>query len=65
MLGRKVAHVYITERWEYLTIEQIPEEQFDAVKESYAELGYDEVEREAGKLIVRKAFPVVGQILVD
>ena len=57
--------MYITERWEYLTIEQIPDDQFESVKASYAELGYDEVERDTGKLVVRKAFPVVGQILVD
>ena len=32
----------ITERWEYLVIEDIPEGQLESLKESYAELGYDE-----------------------
>lgn len=56
----------ITERWEYLTIEDIPDdEQLESLKESYAELGYDEAERGPGRLVVRKEFPVTGQILVD
>ncbi len=56
----------ITERWEYLTIEDIPDDsQLESLKESYAELGYDEVERGDGRLVVRKEFPVTGQILVD
>ena len=55
----------ITERWEYLTIEDIPDDQIESLKESYAELGYDEAERGDGRLVVRKEFPVTGQILVD
>lgn len=55
----------ITERWEYLVIEDIPEGQLESLKESYAELGYDETERGEGRLVVRKQFPVTGQILVD
>lgn len=55
----------ITERWEYLVIEDIPEGQLESLKESHAELGYDETERGEGRLVVRKEFPVTGQILVD
>jgi len=55
----------ITERWEYLVIEDIPEGQLEPLKESYADLGYDETERGEGRLVVRKEFPVTGQILVD
>lgn len=55
----------ITERWEYLVIEDIPEGQLESLKESYAELGYDETERGECRLVVRKEFPVTGQILVD
>lgn len=55
----------ITERWEYLIIEDIPEDQMASLVESYADLGYDETERGEGRLVVRKEFPVTGQILVD
>ena len=55
----------ITERWEYLVIEDIPGDQMDSLVESYAELGYDETERGDERLVVRKEFPVTGQILVD
>lgn len=55
----------ISERWEYLTIEDVPDDQMESLKESYAELGYDEAERGEGRLVVRKEFPVTGQILVD
>ncbi len=55
----------ITERWEYLIIEDIPEGQMESLVESYAELGYDETERGESRLVVRKEFPVTGQILVD
>lgn len=55
----------ITERWEYLTIEDVPPEQLDSLKDSYAELAYHEVERSEGRLVVRKEFPVTGQVLVD
>ncbi len=55
----------ISERWEYLTIEDVPDDQMESLKESYAELGYDETERGEGRLVVRKEFPVTGQILVD
>ena len=55
----------ITERWEYLVIEGIPEDQMESLVASYAELGYDETERGDDRLVVRKEFPVTGQILVD
>lgn len=55
----------ISERWEYLTIEDVPDDQMESLKESYADLGYDETERGEGRLVVRKEFPVTGQILVD
>lgn len=55
----------ITERWEYLVIEDIPEGQLDSLKQSYAELGYEETERGESRLVVRKEFPVTGQILID
>jgi hypothetical protein len=57
--------VHITERWEYLTIAQVPDDQVDSVRDSYAELGYEEVERSPGRLVVRKEFPVTGQIAID
>ncbi|MCB9373634.1 MAG: hypothetical protein H6518_12810 [Microthrixaceae bacterium] len=55
----------ITERWEYLVIEDIPEGQLESLKQSYAELGYEETERGESRLVVRKEFPVTGQILID
>lgn len=55
----------ITERWEYLTIEDVPPEQLGSLKDSYAELGCHEVERSKGRLVVRKEFPVTGQVQVD
>jgi hypothetical protein len=57
--------VHITERWEYLTIVDIPDGQLGGVRDSYAELGYEEVESEGGRLVVRKEFPVTGQITID
>lgn len=55
----------ISERWEYLKIDDIPDSQFESVRDSYAELGYQEVESGGGSLTVRKSFPVTGQILID
>jgi hypothetical protein len=57
--------VHISERWEYLTIVDVPESQFESVRDSYAELGYEEVESGGGRLVVRKEFPVTGQVTVD
>jgi len=57
--------VHISERWEYLTIVDIPITQLDGVKESYAELGYESVAEDTDRLVVRKQFPVTGQITVD
>ncbi len=57
--------MHITERWEYLTIESIPEDQVESVRQSYAELGYEQVEGGAGRLVVRKEFPVTGQLAID
>ena len=57
--------MHIAERWEYLTIVDIPDTQLDGVKESYAELGYESVAEDTDRLVVRKEFPVTGQITVD
>ena len=57
--------MHISERWEYLTIVDIPAAQLDGVKESYAELGYEAVAEDTDRLVVRKEFPVTGQITVD
>ncbi|HEY8059454.1 MAG TPA: hypothetical protein VID94_11910 [Acidimicrobiales bacterium] len=57
--------MHISERWEYLTIVDIPATQLDGVKESYAELGYEAVADDGDCLVVRKQFPVTGQITVD
>ncbi|MFI5045322.1 MAG: hypothetical protein ACHQDC_11040 [Acidimicrobiales bacterium] len=57
--------MHISERWEYLTIVDIPATQLDGVKESYAELGYESVAEYTDRLVVRKEFPVTGQITVD
>jgi hypothetical protein len=57
--------VHIDERWEYLTIVDIPLSQLDGVKESYAELGYETVAEDGDRIVVRKEFPVTGQITID
>ena len=57
--------MHISERWEYLTIVDIPAAQFAGVKESYAELGYEAVAEDGDRLVVRKQFPVTGQITID
>jgi len=57
--------MHISERWEYLTIVDIPEGQFEGVKASYAELGYESVAQDGDRLVVRKEFPVTGQMTID
>jgi hypothetical protein len=57
--------VHIDERWEYLTIVDIPDSQIVGVKESYAELGYETVAEDGDRIVVRKQFPVTGQITID
>jgi len=57
--------VHIDERWEYLTIVDIPASQLDGVKDSYAELGYETVAEDGDRIVVRKQFPVTGQITID
>jgi hypothetical protein len=57
--------VHIEERWEYLTIVDIPPSQHDGVKASYAELGYETVAEDGDRIVVRKEFPVTGQITID
>jgi hypothetical protein len=57
--------VHIDERWEYLTIVDIPSAQHESVKESYAELGYETVAEDGDRIVVRKEFPVTGQITID
>jgi hypothetical protein len=57
--------MHISERWEYLTIVDIPEAQFEGVKESYAGLGYESVAQDGDRLVVRKEFPVTGQMTID
>lgn len=57
--------MHIDERWEYLTIVDIPESQLDGVKASYAELGYEAVAEDGDRMVVRKQFPVTGQITID
>jgi len=57
--------MHISERWEYLTIVDIPESQFEGIKESYAELGYESVAQDGDRLVVRKEFPVTGQMIID
>ena len=57
--------MHIEERWEYLTIVDIPEGQLDGIKASYAELGYEAVAEDGNRLVVRKEFPVTGQITID
>ena len=57
--------MHIDERWEYLTIVDIPPAQHDSVKESYAELGYETVAEDGDRIVVRKEFPVTGQITID
>ena len=57
--------MHISERWEYLTIVDIPESQFEGVKASYAELGYEPVAQDGDRLVVRKEFPVTGQMTID
>ena len=57
--------MHIAERWEYLTIVDIPESQFEGVKASYAELGYEAVAQDGDRLVVRKEFPVTGQMTID
>ena len=57
--------MHISERWEYLTIVDVPASQLDGVKESYAELGYEAVAEDGDRIVVRKQFPVTGQITID
>lgn len=57
--------MHIDERWEYLTIVDIPDSQIVGVKESYAELGYETVAEDGDRIVVRKQFPVTGQITID
>ena len=57
--------MHIDERWEYLTIVDIPDGQLEGVKESYAELGYEAVAEDGPRLVVRKEFPVTGQMTID
>ncbi len=57
--------MHISERWEYLTIVDIPASQLEGVKASYAELGYESVAEDGDRLVVRKEFPVTGQITID
>jgi len=57
--------MHISERWEYLTIVDIPESQFEGVKANYAELGYESVAQDGDRLVVRKEFPVTGQMTID
>lgn len=57
--------MHIAERWEYLTIVDIPEAQLDSIKASYAELGYETVAEDGDRIVVRKEFPVTGQMTVD
>ena len=57
--------MHISERWEYLTIVDVLASQRDGVKESYAELGYETVAEDGDRIVVRKEFPVTGQITID
>jgi hypothetical protein len=57
--------MHIVERWEYLTSVDIPESQFEGVKASYVELGYEAVAQHGDRLVVRKEFPVTGQMTID
>ena len=57
--------MHISERWEYLTIVDVPAAQLGGVKESYAELGYETVAEDGDRIVVRKEFPVTGQITID
>ena len=57
--------MHISERWEYLTIVDVPAGQMDGIKQSYAELGYESVAEDGDRLVVRKQFPVTGQMPVD
>jgi len=57
--------MHIAERWEYLTIVDIPESQFEGVKASYVDLGYEAVAQHGDRLVVRKEFPVTGQMTID
>ena len=57
--------MHIAERWEYLTIVDIPESQFEGVKASYVELRYEAVAQHGDRLVVRKEFPVTGQMTID
>jgi hypothetical protein len=55
--------MHIAERWEYLTIVDIPVTQLEGVKASYLELGYELVAEDGDRLVVRKEFPVTGQTI--
>ena len=57
--------MHIAERWEYLTIVDVPVDQLEGVKASYLELGYELVAEDGDRLVVRKEFPVTGQITID
>ncbi len=57
--------MHISERWEYLTIVDVPASQLEGVKESYASLGYETVAEDGDRIVVRKEFPVTGQITID
>ena len=57
--------MHISERWEYLTIVDVPASQLEDVKSSYAELGYETVAEDGDRIVVRKEFPVTGQITID
>jgi hypothetical protein len=57
--------MHIAERWEYLTIVDIPTAQIEGIKASYAELGYEAVAEDGDRLVVRKEFPVTGQTTID
>ena len=57
--------MHISERWEYLTIVDVPAGQMDGIKQSYAEHGYESVAEDGDRLVVRKQFPVTGQMPVD
>ena len=57
--------MHISERWEYLTIVDVPASQLEGVKASYAELGYESVAEDGDRIVVRKQFPVTGQITID
>ena len=57
--------MHISERWEYLTIVDVPASQFEDVKANYADLGYETVAEDGDRIVVRKEFPVTGQITID